>query len=72
MRVVIQNQKTFQYYLSPGKWVNEPSAAVDFEKTERALQFLHNNQQPDLQIVLNFEDSKYDVRLGPFFKLDTA
>jgi hypothetical protein len=69
MRVVIQNRKTFLYYLSSDKWVEEPSAAVDFEKTERALQFLQDNRQSDLQIVLNFEDNKYDMKLGPFFKL---
>jgi hypothetical protein len=54
--------------MSSDKWTKDASVAIDFEKTERALRFVQNNPHLDIQIVLNFEDKKYDLKLGPFFK----
>jgi len=63
MRVLIQNRKTLHYYLSPKQWVQDPAQALDFERSERALNYLLANLQPDTHIVLNFDDNKLDLNL---------
>jgi hypothetical protein len=70
MRVVIQNRITNRYFLSSDKWVEDPSLAIEFENTKRALEFLQQQHEPNLQIVLSFEDNKYNINLGSYYNSD--
>jgi hypothetical protein len=63
MKVLVQDLVTSAYYHSPACWTLEPEEACVFEDSHAAVQFCLSNEIPHAQVVLKFEDGRYDVAL---------
>jgi hypothetical protein len=60
MRILLQNSRTKLYFSLLGVWTANPNLAYDFRHSARALDFARANELPDVQLVVKFEDSKWD------------
>jgi hypothetical protein len=61
MRVLLQNCKNHLYYRADGTWTPDADEARDFEKGVEALEFCRMHHPADVQIVLRFSNSAYDI-----------
>jgi hypothetical protein len=63
MKVLIQHCVTLLYVSHAGIWVKNPDEAFSFQSSRAALQFCLQNNLVNVQVVLKFADSQYDLRL---------
>lgn len=63
MKVVLQNKLSRFYLGNDGKWTADHSKVRDFESSLRAMDFLQANKMENTQVVLKFQDTKYDIVL---------
>ncbi len=63
MKVLLRNTKTGQYYQEPTKWTPEPGAAADLQGLSRAVALAFERQMEDVEILLCYEDPRYDLVL---------
>jgi len=66
MKVVIQNVLTDRYLGEKGRWVRPESEARNFCTSLQAMDFCFQNQLFEVEIVLMFEERRYDIRLNVF------
>ena len=67
MRIVLQQKETGLYFKDIEAWVRTSSEAMDFVSSTAAIDFCVLNKLTDVQLVLKFEEQKYDIVLpvGP-------
>jgi hypothetical protein len=63
MRIVLQHRDSGLYFRDVGAWTENAPEALDFVDSTKALEFCAANKLSDLQIVLKFEESAYDIVL---------
>jgi hypothetical protein len=63
MRVLIRNRDTGQYIQGPGQWTADPEQAADFKRSARALLFAAEERLGRVEVVLSFEDPRYNITL---------
>jgi hypothetical protein len=63
MRILLQQKETGLYFKDIGAWANESSDAMDFLSSTSAIDFCVTNKLKDMQLVLKFEEQKYDIVL---------
>ncbi|HEX4644186.1 MAG TPA: hypothetical protein VH598_01105 [Verrucomicrobiae bacterium] len=63
MRVVIQDRKSRLYFKGTSEWIAEINEAEDFEQIVKAIDFLRQTRLPHIDVLMHFDDPKYDVRL---------
>ncbi len=63
MRILLQQKKTGLYFKDIGAWVRNSSEAMDFVSSTAAIDFCVANKLAGLQMVLKFEEQKYDIVL---------
>ncbi len=63
MRVLLCKNKTNLYYQSPNRWVAEAAVADDFRSSLKAALFAQENGLPNVEVLLDFGDLEYNVRL---------
>ena len=61
MRILLQQKQTGLYFRDIESWVRNPSTAMDFVSSTAAIDFCVSNKLDDLQLVLKFEEQKYDI-----------
>ncbi|MDB6023116.1 MAG: hypothetical protein JWQ04_2973 [Pedosphaera sp.] len=64
VRVLIQNCDTYEYFAGDAGWVREPERACAFPSGVDALQFIRQHVTENVQIVLNFAETRYDFEVA--------
>ena len=63
MRIVLQQKDTGLYFKDIDAWVRTSSEAMDFVSSTAAIEFCVVNKLTHVQLVLKFEEQKYDIVL---------
>ena len=63
MRVLLQQKGSGLYFKDKDQWTNHPAEAVDFLCSTKAIDFCTNNRLTGVQLVLKFDEQRYDVVL---------
>jgi len=63
MRILLQQRDTGLYFEDIDSWCADASAAMDFVSATKALEFCSVNKLDAVQVVLKFEDEKYEIVL---------
>ena len=66
MKVVLQNKLSRFYYGMDDNWTADHSQARDFASSLNALDFVQKKKIEHSQVVLKFQDTKYDIVLHSF------
>ena len=61
MRILVQQKDSGLYFRDIGAWVRQSSEAMDFVSSAAAIDFCVANKLSEVQIVLNFEEHRYDI-----------
>jgi hypothetical protein len=60
MRILLQHMRTGLYLRGLGNWSSNPFEALDFQHSQRAIDFARQHQLHGVQIAVRFLDSDYD------------
>lgn len=63
MRILIQQKQTGLYFKDVGAWTRDASEAMDFLSSTSAIDFCVTNKMTGVQLVLKFEEQRYDIVL---------
>ncbi len=63
MRILLQQEGTGLYFRDIQSWVRESREAMDFVSSTAAIDFCVANKIQGVQLVLKFEEQKYDIVL---------
>ena len=63
MRIVLQQKDTSLYFKDIDAWVRTSSEAMDFVSSTAAIDFCVANKLKGMQLVLKFDEQKYDIVL---------
>jgi hypothetical protein len=63
MRILVQQKETGLYFKDIGSWSRQSSEAMDFVSSTAAIDFCVTNKLNGVQLVLKFEEQKYDIVL---------
>lgn len=63
MRIVLQQRDGSLYFKDIGSWTADPSDAMDFVSSTAVVEFCELNKIDGVQVVLKFEDEKYEIVL---------
>ena len=61
MKVLLQDLNTRLFLKGLTGWTDDPSEALDFHDTSRAIEFWNDNDLLKVQVVLKYHDTKDDV-----------
>jgi hypothetical protein len=61
MRILLQQKETGLYFRDINAWTPKSQEAMDFVSSTAAIDFCVQNNLNDLQLVLKFEEEKYDI-----------
>lgn len=64
MRVLLQDRSSKRYFKCEHDWVIDPAMATDFTNMSLAIHSAAGNRHRPLDIVLKFDDSRYDLRFS--------
>jgi hypothetical protein len=63
MRILLQQKETGLYFKDVGSWAHAISQATNFPSSTAAIDFCVTNKLQGMQLVLKFEEQKYDIVL---------
>jgi hypothetical protein len=63
MRILIQQKETGLYFRDVSVWTRDPAEAMDFLSSTSAIEFCVTNKISGVQLVLKFEEQRYDIVL---------
>jgi hypothetical protein len=63
MRILLQQKETGLYFKDIGAWTGESAEAMDFLSSTSAIDFCVVNRISGVQLVLKFEEHRYDIVL---------
>jgi hypothetical protein len=63
MRILLQQKQTGLYFKDINAWDADPAEALDFLSSTAAIDFCVANKISDVQIVLKFDEQRYDIVL---------
>jgi hypothetical protein len=63
MRILLQQKETGLYFKDVGSWTRLNGEAMDFVSSTAAIDFCAVNKLTDVQLVLKFDEQKYDIVL---------
>ena len=68
MRILLQHMRTQQYLCGLGRWTSNPFEALDFQHSQKAIEFAREHNISGIQIAVKFLDNQFDevVPLPPF------
>jgi hypothetical protein len=61
MRILLQHKQTALYFKDIESWARTSSEAMDFISSTAAIDFCVLNKLNDVQLVLKFEEQKFDI-----------
>jgi len=60
MKILLQHARTRLYFRGLGDWTANPHEAFDFQHSQKAIDFAHQNGITGVQIAVKFFDSPFD------------
>lgn len=63
MRILLQQKQTGLYFKDIDAWISDSSEAMDFLSSTTAIDFCVANKISGVQIVLKFDEQRYDIVL---------
>lgn len=63
MRILLQQKETGLYFKDIESWTRNSSEGMDFMSSTAAIDFCARNKLKEVQLVLKFEEQKYDIVL---------
>jgi hypothetical protein len=63
MRIVLQQKDSGLYFQNIDSWVRHSSEAMDFVNSTAAIEFCVTNKLAGLQVVLKFDEQRYEIVL---------
>jgi len=63
MRILLQQKDTGLYFKDIDSWTKGTAEAMDFTSSTAAIDFCVANKLNGVQLVLKFEEEKYDIVL---------
>jgi hypothetical protein len=63
MRIVLQQKETGLYFKDIEAWSRNSAEAMDFLSSTAAIDFCVANKLSGIQLVLKFDEQKYDIVL---------
>jgi len=63
MRIVLQQKDTGLYFKDIDAWSRRSAEAMDFVSSTAAIDFCVSNKLNGVQLVLKFEEERYDIVL---------
>jgi hypothetical protein len=63
MRILLQQKESGLYFRDIGAWDPDPAQAMDFLGSTSAIDFCVANKISNVQIVLKFDEQRYDIVL---------
>ena len=63
MKVLLQEAVSGLYLTEASQWTPDPSLGRDFGNVVVALEATRKHRQRALDVILKFQDQKYDIRL---------
>lgn len=63
MRILLQEKNSGNYFKDVGEWISDSSEAMDFLSSTSAIDFCVANKISGVQIVLKFDEQRYDIVL---------
>jgi hypothetical protein len=63
MKILLQQKENGLYFIDIDAWDADPARAMDFLSSTSAIDFCVANKISDVQIVLKFEEQRYDIVL---------
>jgi hypothetical protein len=63
MRILLQQKETGLYFKDIDAWSRGSAEAMDFVSSTAAIDFCVTNKLNGVQLVLKFEEEKYDIVL---------
>ena len=63
MKILLQQKESGLYFRDVGSWVSDPSEAIDFLSSTSAIDFCVANKISHVQLVLKFDEQRYDIVL---------
>jgi hypothetical protein len=63
MRILLQQKETGLYFKDIDAWDLDPGQAMDFLSSTSAIDFCVANKISNVQIVLKFDEQRYDIVL---------
>lgn len=63
MRILLQQKESGLYFRDINAWTPNPEEAMDFVSSTSAIDFCVLNKISSVQLVLKFEEQRYDIVL---------
>jgi hypothetical protein len=63
LKILLQDRDSRLYLQAAQQWTSNREEALDFQNSARASGFVLQGRLPNIDIILSFPDSKYDVRI---------
>ena len=63
MRIFLQQRETGLFFKDVGFWTGDASEAMEFVSSTTALEFCQTNKLEAVQVVLRFEEERYEIVL---------
>ena len=63
MRILIQQKESGLYFRDIDSWTRDAAEAMDFLSSTSAIDFCVTNRINGVQLVLKFEEQRYDIVL---------
>jgi len=63
MRILLQRKESGLYFKDVDSWTGDTVEAMDFVSSSTALEFCATNKLDMVQVVLKFEDERYEIVL---------
>ena len=63
MRILLQQKETGLYFKDVDSWTRASLEAMDFVSSSAAIDFCTVNKLAGIQLVLKFDEQKYDIVL---------
>lgn len=70
MRILLQQKESGLYFKDIGAWDLDPAQAMDFLSSTSAIDFCVANKISHVQLVLKFEEQRYDIVLPVLIQND--
>jgi len=64
MRVLLQDRQSRLYFGGLEQWTPDIARATNFEQLLSAIEFVRQNKQAHLDILMTFGEPRYDVRIA--------
>jgi hypothetical protein len=61
MKILLQHTRTQLYLRNAASWTANEFEALDFQHSQKAVDYAEENEIADVQIAVKFIDSHYDV-----------